>query len=210
MRVTDCSSTKGSRAHKVECVTVPFFSFAIQWMKMHFPSSWSHLVKWCITSRRNTQVSQSTASCSFYSAGVFFFSFLKRYLAVIEWSGEKQTDFTIPWVFEQLMCTHLGDTSANCSISPHLGTCVLVKVLVHLRNSSVLGILPEPITQRSSITPMRLDVIIISIMLPQWAWFTSRDMAPAPRQWVNIRLFAILPSLFHPNAFNGERDPYLK
>lgn len=92
--------------------------------------------------------------------------------------------------FEQLMCSHLGGTAANCSISPHLGTCVLVKVLLHLRDSSVLGILPKPITQRLSITPMRLAVIIISIMLPQWAWFTSLDMAPALCQGVNMRLFA--------------------
>lgn len=28
----------------------------------------------------------------------------------------------ILWVFEQLMCAHLGGTAANCSISPHLGT----------------------------------------------------------------------------------------
>lgn len=69
----------------------------------------------------------------------------------------------------QLMCSHLSGTAAKCSISPHLGTRVLVKVLLHLRDSSVLGIHPEPITQRASITPMRLAVIIISIMLPQWA-----------------------------------------
>lgn len=97
--------------------------------------------------------------------------------------------------FEQLMCSHLGGTAANCSISPHLGTCVLVKVLLHLWDYSVLGILPKPITQRLSITPMRLAVIIISIMLPQWAWFTSLDMAPALCQGVNMRLFAIAKSI---------------
>lgn len=101
------------------------------------------------------------------------------------------------------MCAHLGGTAANCSISPHLGTCVLVKVLLHLWDSSVLGILPSPITQRPSITPMRLAVIIISIMLPQWTWFTSLDMAPAPRQGVNTRLFFCRPpNLFLPAAFN--------
>lgn len=91
------------------------------------------------------------------------------------------------------MCARLCGRAANCSISPHLGTFVLVKVLLHLWDSSVLGILPEPITQRPSITPRRLAVIIISITPPQLAWFTSLNVAPAPAPHPggNMRLLAI-------------------
>lgn len=99
------------------------------------------------------------------------------------------------------MCAHLGGTAAKCSISPHLATCILVKVLLHLWDSSVLGILPKPITQRPSITPMRLAVIIISITLPQLAWFTSLDQLCIKRKTWGCLLS---PSLFLPNAWNGE------
>lgn len=161
---------------------------------MHFPSSWSHLVKWCIACQCNTKHFQNTLAVSCSLMQSMFFEILSSSNRVKQQNCEikKQKTNILHYSvgFEQLMCTHLGGTAANCSISPHLGTCVLVKVLLHLWDSSVLGILPKPITQRPSITPMRLAVIIISIMLPQWAWFTSLDMAPALRQGVNIRLFA--------------------
>lgn len=98
---------------------------------MHFPS-WSHLVKWCIACQCNTKHFKNTlaVSCSFIRSGCCFFSVffleissssnrVKRQNCEIK---KKQTYFTILWVFEQLMCAHLGGTAANCSISPHLGT----------------------------------------------------------------------------------------